>query len=211
MADLYGSMSGARTAGLVGHEEMAAQIQTGSAVKTTGTMRMWVKRNGDFEVYLADGNGENGLLVAKGNVGKRTVSDAAGNPISVSPLAHKLEPIIVRNRGKAFAKKTPAAKAVTPTGAGSGPGTSPQDDDEPKKAKATRARKIALEKLDVGDRVVAIAETKKWKAGEEGTVENIRPDTPAGPAITVLFDESGPQVAGLDEIGAAPAKAKAAS
>src|SRR5437762_3237158 len=53
MAKLYGSMQGARAAGLVGHKEMTAQILTGTAAKQTGMLRAYVDDNGDYFVYLA--------------------------------------------------------------------------------------------------------------------------------------------------------------
>lgn len=104
MAEMYGSMAGSRTAGLVGHDEMSAQLQTWK-----GAIRVFLEKDGHFEVYVADEKGENGLKLIEGDVNTRTAKDCAGQDFAVSPLADKLEPIVVKNRGKAFANKQGAS------------------------------------------------------------------------------------------------------
>lgn len=109
MAKLYGSMAGARTAGLVGHDELTAQVQTWK-----GCVRIWMDEDGNFEVYVADQEGENGLKLIEGNANTRTATDSQGNPFQAAPLQDKLDPIVVKNRGKAYAQKGGAKGGQTP-------------------------------------------------------------------------------------------------
>lgn len=110
VAKLYGSMSGARTAGLVGHDEMTAQVQTWK-----GVVRLWMDADGNFEVYVADQEGENGLKLIEGNANTRTATDSQGNSFQAAPLQDKLDPIVVKNRGKAYTQKAAGAPAPAPS------------------------------------------------------------------------------------------------
>lgn len=110
MAKLYGSMAGARTAGLVGHDEITLQGQTWK-----GCVRVWLDDEGNFEVYVADQDGENGLKLIEGNVNTRTAADSQGNPFQAAPLQDRLDPIVVKNRGKAYAQGGGKKAAAAPT------------------------------------------------------------------------------------------------
>lgn len=108
VANLYGQIQGSRNTGVVGHTHIITEVFTGTADKQTGMVRLHVEADGEFYVYLADGDGENGLLLVKGNVPQKVVGDAAGEAISLEALSERLVPIVVRNRKPAGQKAQPA-------------------------------------------------------------------------------------------------------
>lgn len=190
MANLYGSMQGGRTAGLVGHNEMAAQLATHD-----GLIRTFIEHNGDYQVYLADEKGENGLLLIQGNVNRKTVADAAGNTIQMAPLKGKLDPIVVRNRGKAYAEAKTNGKTPAPAQGGKAATPSRAKKNTKKKKSAPPEEEQAVKdvaNLNEGDRIKIVECPSTPKAtGDEGVIEKIKAKSAAGPQITVVTDHHG--------------------
>ena len=216
MADLIAFSQGDRSTSLVSNRgEIVAQVNTWK-----GLVRVWMDKDGDFEVYVADEKGENGLLLLKGNANQRTASDAFGDPIKADPLAGRLDPIVVKNRTKAYTAKQSGASSAAGTSSQAASAPSAQSAAAPspataatsnsttssaspkkttrKKKAATTGTQVKTEKFDAskvqaGTRVIFKLSgdgSSKAVQDEEGTVKKVG-TSPLGPIVEVNWDKAG--------------------
>lgn len=203
MANLYGSMMGTRAAGLVGKEEMTAQVQTWK-----GMVRVWSNKDGEFEVYVADNEGENGMLLIQGNMNTRQATDADKEPFTAAELATTLDPIPVKNRGKGYTQKSGITPAPVPQTVGTlrkpnikrqvastGPMPSQQTKAQQQRTAARLAFKV--EDFSVGDTVKLVEDPQGNLVaygigiGTEGFIETIKVKSALGPQVMVNFGPQG--------------------
>lgn len=202
MANLYGSMMGARVSGNVGKEEMTTQIQTWK-----GLIRVWVRKDGEYEVYDANADGEEGRLLIQGNMDKRTAMDADNEPFNAATLSTTLDPIPVKNRGKGYTVKSGQQAPPVPQIAGTlrrpqikkvvaSMGPMPHQQ-AAKHMKASTKLAFKVEDFAVGDSVKLTDDPNNnlvaygISVGAEGFIETIKTKGPLGPTVMVNFGPAG--------------------